>query len=257
MAIAFLTNGGATETMIVTITATKSLAVNLPQSTSSNLLAISSITESHIKPKDCKLEDDLFLCANNQTCLKLSQFCDNTIDCPDKSDEGHLCTSTHNCTTLKCSHKCKQMPSGPTCICPKGYSMIDEKTCVDINECNQYGICDQKCRNTQGSYECYCDNKYILDKDKRNCKAIGGEAMMVFSSKTEIRGYFLESELYFPMVKHLKQVVGVGFDGHHIYWTDIFSEHESIVRSLEDGSEREVNQFCILLFSYSAFKCFS
>lgn len=79
---------------------------------------------------------------------------------------------------------------------------------------------------------------------------------MVFSSKSEIRGYFLESELYFPMVKHLKQVVGVGFDGHHIYWTDIFSEHESIVRSLEDGSEREVNInifaffFCLYCFIF-------
>lgn len=64
--------------------------------------------------------------------------------------------------------------------------------------------------------------------------------MMIFSSKTEIRGYFLQSEYYFPIAKKLKQVVGVSFDGHHVYWTDIFSENESIVKSLEDGSEREL-----------------
>lgn len=65
--------------------------------------------------------------------------------------------------------------------------------------------------------------------------------MMVFSTKTEIRGYFLRSQLYFPIANHLKQVIGVGFDGHYVYWTDIFSGHESIVRSAEDGSNREVS----------------
>lgn len=67
--------------------------------------------------------------------------------------------------------------------------------------------------------------------------------MMVFSSKSEIRGYFLSSKLYFPIAKRLKQVVGVGFDGHHVYWTDIFSGHETISRSLEDGSNREVRTY--------------
>lgn len=66
--------------------------------------------------------------------------------------------------------------------------------------------------------------------------------MMVFSSKTEIRAITLKTEIYFPIAKNLKQVVGVKYDGHHIYWTDIFSEHESIVRSIEDGSEREVRK---------------
>lgn len=64
--------------------------------------------------------------------------------------------------------------------------------------------------------------------------------MMIFSSKTEIRAYTLESQLYYSVAKNMKQVVGVDYDGHHIYWTDIFLEHESIVRSIEDGSEKEV-----------------
>lgn len=102
------------------------------------------------------------------------------------------------------------------------------------------GICDQKCRNTPGSYECLCDHKYILQEDKKTCKAVGGEAMMVFSSKTQIRGYFLQSQIYFPVSSQLKQVVGVAYDGTYVYWSDIYSEHESIVKSLEDGSDRQV-----------------
>lgn len=68
---------------------------------------------------------------------------------------------------------------------------------------------------------------------------IGAEAMLIFSAKNDIRGYFLQSKLYFPIAKNLKQAIGVCFDGHHVYWTDIFAQHETIIRSLEDGSHRE------------------
>lgn len=27
---------------------------------------------------------------------------------------------------------------------------------ADINECEQFGICPQSCRNSKGSYECFC-----------------------------------------------------------------------------------------------------
>nr|CAI5853203.1 unnamed protein product [Callosobruchus analis] len=100
-------------------------------------------------------------------------------------------------------------------------------------------ICDHKCRNVPGSYECYCEYRYFLN-DKKTCKVIGGEAMMVFSTKTEIRAYTLESELYFTVASDLKQVVGVDYDGDHVYWSEVGAEHESIVRAAEDGSDKEV-----------------
>lgn len=102
------------------------------------------------------------------------------------------------------------------------------------------GTCDQMCRNAPGSFECFCDYYYTLKDDKRTCKANGGEALMVYSSKTEIRGYYLSTKVLFPIARSLKQVVGVGFDGDHIYWTDIHAENEAIMRSLEDGSQKEV-----------------
>ena len=27
---------------------------------------------------------------------------------------------------------------------------------ADINECEEFGICPQSCRNSKGSYECFC-----------------------------------------------------------------------------------------------------
>lgn len=63
--------------------------------------------------------------------------------------------------------------------------------------------------------------------------------MLIFSSKTEIRGLNLDSEIYIPLARDLKQVVGIDYDGDHIYWTEIVAEHESIVRS--DGTNPEVS----------------
>lgn len=122
------------------------------------------------------------------------------------NNPGRLCNHSQlNCATHNCSHDCIDLPTGPRCICPAGYHNINEKVCLDINECEEYGksctflknpiflkwhfagICDQNCKNLPGSYECFCEHKYMLQEDKRTCKAIGGEATMIFSSKTQIR----------------------------------------------------------------------
>lgn len=42
------------------------------------------------------------------------------------------------------------------------------------------------------------------------------------------------------MIENLNQAIGVAYDGHYVYWTEIFGGHESIVKSLEDGSQKEV-----------------
>lgn len=116
--------------------------------------------------------------------------------------------------------------------------------CPIVSKCHivifSQGICDQKCRNTPGSYECLCDHKYILQEDKRTCK--GGDAMLIFSTKKHIRGYLLQSKLYFPLVKNLNQAIGVAYDGHFIYWTDISGEQESIMRMGEVGKRIEVGR---------------
>ncbi|CAG9839329.1 unnamed protein product [Diabrotica balteata] len=197
--------------------------------------------ENHVPLDQCTWDKRKFLCSNNKTCIDLHSVCDNKFDCPDFSDEGKLCnSSTVLCKNNKCSHTCISLPTGPKCLCPNGYHTIDDSNCLDINECTIYGICDQKCRNLPGSYECYCDDKYKLQADKRTCKATGGSGIMIFSSKQEIRALTLDSLDYFTVAKDLKQVVGIAYDGNHIYWTDVFTGHETISRSIEDGSQREV-----------------
>ena len=72
------------------------------------------------------------------------------------------------------------------------------------------------------------------------CFFLGGEALMIFSTKTDIRGYYLNSEVYFYVARNLQHVVGVSKDTKHIYWTNMQSGEESIMRSLDDGTNREM-----------------
>lgn len=62
---------------------------------------------------------------------------------------------------------------------------------------------------------------------------------MIFATKTSIRGYYLESMVYFSIAENLQHVVGVSLDADYIYWSDIQLGEETIFRSLDDGTKRE------------------
>lgn len=72
------------------------------------------------------------------------------------------------------------------------------------------------------------------------CYFLEGEGLLLFSSVNQIRGFKLSSESYFQVIDHLTQVIGVAYDGHYVYWTNIFEGEEAIGRSLKDGSERTI-----------------
>jgi len=68
----------------------------------------------------------------------------------------------------------------------------------------------------------------------------GGEAMMVFGAGSSIRSYYLSSRILFKIAKEQGQVAGIGFDGDHIYWTNVKKDEEAIMRCDEDGSNTQV-----------------
>ncbi|XP_055389862.1 putative vitellogenin receptor isoform X2 [Condylostylus longicornis] len=192
---------------------------------------------------NCKLEEGKFLCKDNDTCIDLKNVCDNTPHCADKSDENGLCYNKESsCEKFKCpsDSKCFHLPTGPVCICPKGYTYnhVTQK-CEDINECDQYGICSQICTNTNGSYECSCLDKFQLKNDNRTCAVEGGEPLLLFTKLDSIIGMHLHSKHVYKVAENLKQAVGVAYDGERIYWTHIKYGYESIVRAREDGSKQE------------------
>jgi len=69
---------------------------------------------------------------------------------------------------------------------------------------------------------------------------LGADALLLFSSTKEIRGYYIHKQVYYVVARNVDRAVGVAYDGRHIYWTDLVSEEEAILRSNEDGSNVEV-----------------
>ncbi|XP_052899994.1 putative vitellogenin receptor [Anopheles moucheti] len=192
---------------------------------------------------DCTLEHGKFECHNNHTCIDVAQVCNGADNCDDGSDESPNCKSDA-CKTLKCAPKtCKVMPDGKAvCLCGVGYT-FDAVTgkCQDVNECDRYGLCSQGCINTPGSFRCTCIDQFNLMRDGRTCELSSGtEALMLYTTQKAVGAMYLTSMHQYYVAKDLSQVIGVSYDGMHVYWTDISHKTESIERSLEDGSSRQL-----------------
>lgn len=86
-----------------------------------------------------------------------------------------LSDQTKLCKQLNCSHDCRLTTKGPKCLCPPGYEPNgkDLTQCQDFDECSINAICDQKCKNTPGSYECSCVKGY--SKSGNHCIAVNGK----------------------------------------------------------------------------------
>lgn len=158
--------------------------------------------------------------------------------------------------------KCHILPSGPTCVCPKGFRLKENKQeCEvnnrqsklnghtftvlilfqDINECLNFGICSQGCVNTIGSYNCTCAPKFKLQKNNRTCKTKGkSEALLLYAASKSVSWFSLKSKHLKRVAENLNQVIGITYDGEYVYWTDISIQVESIMKAKVDGSEVEV-----------------
>ncbi|XP_049533845.1 putative vitellogenin receptor [Anopheles darlingi] len=192
---------------------------------------------------ECTLEQGKYECANNNTCITVQDVCNGKDDCGDGSDEGAGC-KTDTCAQLQCGERpCQRMPNGRSvCLCGDGFRFNNlTHQCEDINECDRYGLCSQGCINTPGSFRCTCVDQFELKRDRRTCElTTGTEALMLYTTQRSIGALYLSSLHQYYVAKELSQVIGVSYDGQHVYWTDIAHKTESIERAQEDGSKREL-----------------
>ncbi|XP_017472550.1 PREDICTED: putative vitellogenin receptor [Rhagoletis zephyria] len=77
---------------------------------------------------------------------------------------------------------------GAVCSCFPGYRLdVDQRTCIDVNECEESEPCAQLCENTHGSYRCKCYPDFMLRPDKTTCKSIESQSTLMFSTYNEVR----------------------------------------------------------------------
>lgn len=62
----------------------------------------------------------------------------------------------------------------------------------------------------------------------------------MFSSNDQVRGYFINSKLYYEVATSLPHATGIAYDGINVYWTTIADGEETIVKSNELGGNQRV-----------------
>ena len=165
-------------------------------------------------------------------CIDLDRVCDDKLDCPHGSDEGPLCDND-DCGGTKsgCSSGCVQTPVGPVCTCPPGQIILanDTRVCVDRNECEPPGACSQTCTNTKGErntpgYFCSCQPGYLLEPDKKICKAVNhSDAFLVISNRRTLLLSDLTEHNFQRVPVEVENVVATASNMQDdiIYWSDM------------------------------------
>lgn len=103
-------------------------------------------------------------------------------------------------------------------------------------------MCSQGCVNKVGSFECKCASGFRLSRrNNRTCKVHGsGDALLLYSASKMVNWFTLKSKHMKRVADNLNQVIGVSYDGEHVYWTDISTQVESIMKAKTDGSDIQV-----------------
>ncbi|XP_037374154.1 endosialin [Talpa occidentalis] len=90
------------------------------------------------------------------------------------AEDGRGCEDA--CTHAPCEQQCEPGgPQGYSCHCRLGFRPSEDEPhrCVDTDECQIPGVCQQMCVNYIGGFECYCSEGHELEADGVNCRPAG------------------------------------------------------------------------------------
>lgn len=199
-------------------------------------------TEIVKAPKKCDPKKE-FDCGGGM-CIPLSKVCDGKPDCPDFQDEPREKCNKNECMKNNggCAHICVDTPVGYYCDCKSGYKLVNNKTCEDINECEDIGACSQICINEKGTFKCECDSGYQRDpRDFTRCKATEGHASLLFARRHDIRKISLDHREMTSIVNDTKSATALDyvFRTGMIFWSDV-SEQRIYKAPIDEGNDKTV-----------------
>ncbi|XP_036332592.1 very low-density lipoprotein receptor isoform X3 [Rhagoletis pomonella] len=139
-------------------------------------------------------------------------------------------------------HKCIDQPIGYRCECNSGYKLTDNKTCVDINECDDPGACSQICINEVGGFKCECEAGYMRDpRNHTRCKATEGHASLLLARRHDIRKIALDHMEMTSIVNNTKSATALDFVFRTgmIFWSDVSTQ--SIYKApIDEGNDKTI-----------------
>ncbi|XP_017330338.1 EGF-containing fibulin-like extracellular matrix protein 2a [Ictalurus punctatus] len=122
---------------------------------------------------------DLDECERDEHDCQPSQDCINTegsftCQCPNGYRKvGTECIDIDECRYRYCQHRCVNVPGSFSCQCEPGFQLAgNNRSCIDVDECNMGAPCSQRCYNTYGTFLCRCEQGYELGPDGFTCKDI-------------------------------------------------------------------------------------
>ncbi|VDO95583.1 unnamed protein product [Soboliphyme baturini] len=166
-------------------------------------------------------------CPHSGHCIDTEKLCDGKDDCSDRADE--LNCSRILCGALSCDFVCRSSPDGGVCACPQGYrvNQTDRRSCQDINECSEYGYCDQLCENHRPGFRCMCFSdcyELILKNDRGYCRSHEYNRMRLLVARREGLYRINPFDDRQPSEKLLsgKFLYGVNYDfeTHKLFWVE-------------------------------------
>ncbi|XP_011556445.3 low-density lipoprotein receptor isoform X7 [Plutella xylostella] len=195
------------------------------------------------KPKPVCDKKTEFDCGQGM-CIPLSKVCDKKPDCPNFEDEPRGRCGENECAKGNggCTQKCVDTPVGYYCDCEKGYKLIDNRTCEDVDECMDPGACSQMCINEKGTFKCECHAGYARDpRDRTRCKATEGHPSLLFARRFDIRKISLDHHEMVAIVNDTKSATALDyvFRTGMIFWSDVTDE-KIYKAPIDEGSQRTV-----------------
>ncbi|XP_033629412.1 low-density lipoprotein receptor-related protein 2-like isoform X2 [Asterias rubens] len=181
-------------------------------------------------------------CPDTTQCVPFASVCDQSNDCPNGEDEGSDCNSDE-CSIFngQCSHICLQTPFGAACECPAGYQLSNPKECVDFDECTVPDSCSQACTNARGSFICQCADGYLLEPNRRTCKASDPSTpYLILTARQSVRKYNLHTGVWFDVMNDRShRVFSADFDAStgYIYYAE--AESDSMYKTNINGTDTE------------------
>ncbi|CDQ95673.1 unnamed protein product [Oncorhynchus mykiss] len=122
---------------------------------------------------------DVNECERDEHDCQPSQQCINTpgaftCQCPDGYRKvGTECIDIDECRYRYCQHRCVNVPGSFSCQCEPGFQLAgNNRSCIDVNECDMGAPCQQRCYNTYGTFLCRCDQGYELGPDGFACNDV-------------------------------------------------------------------------------------